>query len=1153
MGRNFSNKISKKALLQGIAVFFFSAVTTTLLFQNCSQVSVSDMTVTGKEEQARILRIGAGEVEVEVGASQYDKSEQQFDVNLKNVPKLRQMWILDNSNTMDANGLNLASSFGAMFDQNNVDSLYKFDTTAYLFSTAQAVPSFVTGTDADRAVLTDVVDRQAAFFTLIENPITLTKFDNELRTASQNSGIIPGDNVGVSIRRVAGTNDYSIVASPVLSKNVVGSNVVLTAAISKPANMNTTAFEADFVSKVGVLKSSRVPQYMVGSDRYRQSGGIVDKESGLCAVARILDNSDSMYTADDYLAFTIVSDENENNVSGTNCLKRTAKLQGEEVVSGRCSEYETTFSYTTTTTTTANSTCTLTGRKGYEGKFQYNIDKADVSYRAKLADAYTSYSAPRTRITYSTPKYRTKATQTVVSYNVQSCSAAGWKYRTMNTPVLYYEQNCYNDSSDGITKVICEISSTGKSGSLYGNVTQANCAAATLAAYPKAATTVRDSITTSYLPVCGSASWSGYTSTACTVAANKCEREAVPAACSITGTRQTKNLIGDHRGTNCNAGATILDSNAATVIRDSISAAHMPSCAPELVSNYVACDTANSLYCVLEQDGFKTDNISDVYGTIANGSNACINHASLPTNKSNPICAPLAAETGNGVCPAGRVDCVATAYPETTYTKTVLGKTGIKNSQDCIDWVLQQGDRRILSQATDISCSNYISTPNFVSSKITFALASDNGTTFGTDTTCTPATRTALWNALSTSEDRALLASDAACKITGYDPGSKDKIVLSATTCELQKDADCSANNFRNCLTTQIAGGTTYPTTPPVQHANKLNMQANCDTKCKDVFSGFCESTPLPLTATIRDYFTFKYGGAGKTIGCLPPSLRESAVIKPIEAQPVADRINFCPASSTTVPRYFIQVGPSYRTNTDIESFVTGTTTDSNGKKVPAKNLVTYIKDKIAADKLNVNFTVFVRRNSAETAGTSGTGIDYIGTHYLSLVEQTGGQAYAVTDTNYASALSNLSSVLKSKLLRSFIVQNMEPHQLITDVTIVRPSGSQKLAIGEWSQSVNTVTIANAIPFEEGNKVIIRFQNNDGYILAQLKKSFIIDEMRPDQIVLSVEHIKASGETVLLRTDQWLKKDNTVSIDPSIVIFGGDRFRIKFKNNTTEE
>ena len=625
--------------------------------------------------------------------------------------------------------------------------------------------------------------------------------------------------------------------------------------------------------------------------------------------------------------------------------------------------------------------------------------------------------------------------------------------------------------------------------------------------------------------------------------------------CSISGALRNEWIAGDRRS-DCKAAALALNSNAATTVRDTITTGQMPSC-PTYQANDASCKVGTDSNCIGGvPDGYKTDNEIYVYGTITGGT-SCTQHPSLPANATNAVCDTKTeyAETGDGGCPAGQTTygCVQVTSPEKISTASVLRQAGIKTVDQCRAWARAQPNQRITSDS-DITCDFKVD-PASVKSTILFAAATDNNSTLALGAACGDS-RLAFFNALSDS-DKSKIDSSTPCKIIAVNSGTASGIALSrdSTDCSAQRARDCADAKFRETCTTQTVPGSSSTITSAESPHGKAAMKATCDTKCNILPNGFCEAYSNQ-NITIKEYFNAKYGATtNRAINCIArPQAEKTPPVDAFEMRLESQIPSFCPASDSGVPRYYIQNGSAYSTNSAVDEFVSGTLKSSAGVLSPEKNLIEFIKAKITEKELNAIFTVFIRK-TGESAGT-GNGIDYIGTNYEKLVQDTKikGQAYSVTASSYAAALRSLSSEIKSRLIRSFTVRAIDPSRhVITKVTIVRNNGSQTLAIGEWTQAGNSITVAENIAFDEGDKIIVEYQNNDGYIKDQLKKIFVIDEMRPEQIVLSVDHIKNSGETVSLRTDQWLKDGNRILIDPSVVINGGDKFRVRFKNNTTEE
>lgn len=1153
MNRNWSDKVNAKQLSKALAGLAGLSILTAVFFQNCSPVNVVDMTEEERMLKEHIAYVGAGEVVVSVGASQYDKTSAGFDVGLDSVPPLKQFWIIDNSKTMVYNNLNLSNSFGAMFNQNNQDSLFKFDTTAYLLSTAQAVPSYSSN---KKTVVTDIANRQKAFTGIAS--VKETDFNTVYRTATQNSGHLPGDNVGIWLKAVSAT-DFSLAAAPVLGK-APGSTFSLSPSIRKPANTNTNDFESEFQSRLAILTSTRIPTYVANGTEYQENADVLDKESGLCALARVLDNPNGLYTSSDLLAFTIVTDENENDVSGANCLKRTAHLSGEvDLVNGRCAEFETPFAYAQRSRDPY--TCLVNGQSGYRAEFSFQDIYAAISYYTQTAAESTSYSTPQTKISWSTPTALYEQLQTAVKYYTQKTVPAEYKYELRRIPVSYYTKNCTKQSADGIETTTC-VEGSASSGFVDAS-SYSNCNAAARVLSPNAIIAVNETtpaISSSKLPKCDPAIYQqvptcNASDTAnCKVTLNKA------AYLAIDKGPIDKFVVGNQAG-NCAAAALSLDANAVTSTSSAIGADKLPVCQAAAWVKVSTC--VESATCRINTTGGTPAPASKtVLGAFADGSAGCKSHSVIPSNAiaSSISCAAASAKTGSGACPAGEaaLGCVATITPATKGMSEKAYVTGVTSIAECDAWVKTQ-PYNFTDASHPIKCDLFnVTTP--VSASRTFVEAGNNSLQVGDS--C-GATATAFYNSLSATDKAKLGATGAssACKIVAVSNGGTKTRTRTAATCAEQLAADCSAINYRNCSSTQGGGGFTTAYSAATPHSRVKMKDINCNSKCKDLPAGACESWSTQ-DITFAQYLTNKYGSDDKQIQCsASASVELSPAVDTIRSRPFSDAANFCPTAASGARRYFVQEGATFKEQSDVDEFVAGNSDDG---KSPRMDLIQFIKNKIVANNLNVNLSVFIRR-SADPDGVSGNGVDYKGVHYENMIQvlstpgaggraPASGQVYSVLAPSYEAALTNLSAELKSKLIRSFTVAGLKSYQVITAVKITAANGSVKnLAIGEWSQSGTVITIANGISLNEGDKVEVQFQNDDGYIRAQLQKEFIIEQMRPDQIVKSVEHIKGDGGTVLLTQDQWLKNGNKIVIDPSVVVNGGDRFRIKFKNNVTED
>lgn len=406
-----------------------------LLFQNCSDVNFVDMAAQEKADAARALAIGQDKETVTSG--------------LNNVPDFKMVFVVDNSGTMKQNQLNLAASFTSLFDASNDASLSKFDTTAFLLSTAQRVPSYT----ADRGTLDAIYNKQKNFSIL--SPIANTLFNSSYRSSTTNFGLIPGDNIGYQVQNSLSPTKYSFLPAPVLGQKTDGNNTQLTNSIRKLASESSTQMEGDFIKRLAILNAERIPLVQSGSTYQPEFASVVDSESGLCAVARVLRNPTNFIKVGDLISFMIVSDENDNDPQGLNCVNSVTEFNGtEDLVDGLCVQKQTILSYKTNSQVKAPDSCNLNGQKQYNFRYTYanGTPTTNITFRALSAAA--TYRADYSNLTYK---------QTIANYSL------------LTTNISYYTQTCvpvYSDGQQISTK--CTVNPGPLTGSKVGNYT-ADC------------------------------------------------------------------------------------------------------------------------------------------------------------------------------------------------------------------------------------------------------------------------------------------------------------------------------------------------------------------------------------------------------------------------------------------------------------------------------------------------------------------------------------------------------------------------------------------------------------------------------------------------------------------------------------------------------
>ncbi|MES2855717.1 MAG: hypothetical protein V4692_07635, partial [Bdellovibrionota bacterium] len=122
-------------------------------------------------------------------------------------PPLKMVFVVDNSGTMQINQINLSSSFAKLFDGTNASNLTPFESSAYVFNTAQK------SINNDVSLFSKLPDR---------GPTNLNAYSYSalvgLRGTNLTQGKIPGDLVGYGVESVGpeGQKTLTYVPSPVI-------------------------------------------------------------------------------------------------------------------------------------------------------------------------------------------------------------------------------------------------------------------------------------------------------------------------------------------------------------------------------------------------------------------------------------------------------------------------------------------------------------------------------------------------------------------------------------------------------------------------------------------------------------------------------------------------------------------------------------------------------------------------------------------------------------------------------------------------------------------------------------------------------------------------------------------------------------------------
>jgi hypothetical protein len=362
-------------------VFCVVFIGSALCYQNCSKVQVEDMPSVGNNDPLDVPQIPSEFSKATVGTSE--------------LADLKMLFVVDNSYTMKQNNINLASSFGTLFNSQNSDNLTLFPVTSYLLTVGQKTPG---ATSSDSTRLDSLLAWQAPLAGLTPSSLASLRQPAAL-------GKLAGDSVGYSVQKSNGS--YSFEPATVVGLDAQGAIVN---SISKGKDESAAGMIQDFKNRMTLVQNVNIDNYYLNKD-------ILDNESGLCAVARVL-RSSNYVKAGDLAVLNLFSDENDADVEGKSCLAGYTYSEGnEDLINGGCETHRTTFNYKVNVPQAAS--CTIGYNKTLSWKLTYSGKQwsSNVKY-SKISN----YSCAETQLDYQVAttwkKKKTKVTVSFTTYKM---------------------------------------------------------------------------------------------------------------------------------------------------------------------------------------------------------------------------------------------------------------------------------------------------------------------------------------------------------------------------------------------------------------------------------------------------------------------------------------------------------------------------------------------------------------------------------------------------------------------------------------------------------------------------------------------------------------------------------------------------------------
>ena len=262
-------------------------VVVSLFFQNCGQPgSISTQVQEG--------------FDYDDNGTLVQKQQVEKTLSSADAPPLKIVFVMDNSNSMTLNNLNLQQSISSMFD-NQANNLSQFNAEMYFLTTAQ-LPSL-----------------SGSFAGQLKSPSSLVGSAAQIENNYRNpfNGLIAGDLLGFDIQTTTTPNlilkEYK--AQPVVSFQDTAQGTIAVPSIKYVKGSSIDALKAEVAARLSVLAPAKASQI---SDAAVFPA--LDTESGLCAMGRILRYPDNYIKPGDVTSFVVVSDENEADITGAKCL-----------------------------------------------------------------------------------------------------------------------------------------------------------------------------------------------------------------------------------------------------------------------------------------------------------------------------------------------------------------------------------------------------------------------------------------------------------------------------------------------------------------------------------------------------------------------------------------------------------------------------------------------------------------------------------------------------------------------------------------------------------------------------------------------------------------------------------------------------------------
>jgi hypothetical protein len=410
--------------LSGFSAWVALSIISILFFQNCGQQGDIALKMEETASDTLVQDICAvNPLHVRCTNAQPTGKVEEYryiDVSQPVIPDLKIFLVLDNSDSMRVSQVNLMNNIEKMFSANS-QGLSEYNSEIFILTTAQLnnignslFRSSVDSKNDYQKVIEKIYEISSVQY--VQSMIEVFRPADGNVSARKTSGLLEGDMVGFKVRTTRAPSAVGVKYDLI---NAEFSPAYLTH-IDQPSIVSVKYSKGESIQDLVAKVKARVEfldpdrQYLSKSIAYNNAtvdnvplSDVVEKESGLCAMARVLhevkNNPDnSLIKKGELATFILVSDEKEHDPSGLECVKSYKFQQPVPgfLYKGECADADSNVSYAIP----SDKTVTFRVKKPYTRHILWGYEsiQAEAAERIASCDVKFNQSLARLKVLKNT-------------------------------------------------------------------------------------------------------------------------------------------------------------------------------------------------------------------------------------------------------------------------------------------------------------------------------------------------------------------------------------------------------------------------------------------------------------------------------------------------------------------------------------------------------------------------------------------------------------------------------------------------------------------------------------------------------------------------------------------------------------------------------